>query len=176
MVCYETVVKALVADVFRELEIDRYDGVLPGNILLGQRGVVIPVAMPYDPVVERVVHQFQPLVDKSLHLCIVLGQEADVEVGGVEGSAPSVGRYRLKGLGHVLYRVWVGKALAEHNHVVGNFRLFRIVPFPDKPSFFGAAKGGEGDREESDKSFHSHQFSFGAKLEGIKRFKKFSHA
>ena len=34
------------------------------------------------------------------------------------------------------------KALAEHNHVVGDFRLFRNVPFPDKPSFFGAAKGG----------------------------------
>ena len=113
-------VQDFASDSGRELEILGYDGILPGDGVLRQLGIVIVVSFLDDAVIDGMVRQLQSLRQQAHVLFLVLGQETDIQVRRLDGDSSRAGRIQERhGRLHVLHGIRILQFLAQLDHSVG---------------------------------------------------------
>ena len=127
MVGNKAFVQQFVAHVLREDESRRNHRVLPGDVVLGDGRVVVPISFPDDAVVHRMVHQHQAKGEQGVILRLVLREEAHIKIGRVKGDAAGLGGIdRRQRLLHVGDGIRVLQLLTEDYHPVPESRSGNI--------------------------------------------------
>ena len=148
----------------RQYLVFRHHGILPGNLAFRNVRVVVPVALPDDLVVQRMVVQVHPQVLQDPVLEFVLGQETEVIMCRGHGDARGLGGIdRTQRLGHILHRVRILEPAAEDEHVAVEARH---SGFDGRgiQHLAGAADGQQGRHSQFKQPFHKRIVFLDAKV------------
>ena len=159
-----TVVQDLEPYAGREGKTGRDHRVLPGDPVLPDLRILIIVSLPDDAVVQGMVDQFQAERLQALELCLILREEADIDVRRPQVQPRGLLRIeRTDSQIDVIQGIGIREFFSQHDHVVpdaGQVDAFRAVRLP--------APVGTGDKpqqgQQLTKFLHSSQsFSPGQK-------------
>ena len=110
-------IQDLVRNPAGEREIRRYDGVLPGDPVFRDPGIMIIVPLPQDTVIQRMVGQLQTQGLQGIVLILVRRQEAHIDVSRTD--IRPRGDLRIQGAdcqGHILNRIGIRHFLSQDDH------------------------------------------------------------
>ena len=99
----------------------RDDAVLPGNPVVVETGIMVPVSVLDDPVIQRMVDQFQAHPDQVRKLAVGLRQEPHIEIRLGHRHLPGLGRIEgFDGLGDIGDGLGIIQFFAQDDPVVGD--------------------------------------------------------
>ena len=166
-------IQHLVANAGGKGEILRHHGILPGNRILRQIGIVVVVSLLDDTIIDRMVGKPQSLGEERGILLLGPRQEADVQVRRGKYDSTRLGRIQARdGLLHVIDRIGILQLLAQFDHSVGQGGHIHPTPVRNGHIFALAPRQERQRQQQFPTVSHGSNLFLGCKTRKRSRFKK----
>ena len=137
-----TMIQHFIPYARRELEIRVHHSILPGDVLLRNRRVVIVISFPHNLIIQRMIQHLHPQRQQIVIFLLTLGQETHVKVGLADIHRAGFSRIKgFQGLGDVANGVRILQLPAKHHHSMleGVFFLCRVLSRRQEPGRIASA-------------------------------------
>jgi hypothetical protein len=122
-----TFIDDLMPDV-RKIEILRDNGILPGNIPVGDLRIMIPVTVHQDIIIHRMVKKQHTGCCQSIVFLLIRRQETYVKIGCPEINPVGLGRIDgMESLGNVLRLIRILQTRAQDDLLMGKIAAVLVI-------------------------------------------------